>query len=72
MTVGFVACPMLFMKIYYDFFDMITIMKCRLHVIEIKVVNLIEMPGGGLCKGRRPIEMINSEVIAVKLIRLIQ
>lgn len=46
MTVGFVACPMLFMKIYYDFFDMITIMKCRLHVIEIKVVNLIEMPGG--------------------------
>lgn len=69
MTVGFVACPMLFMKIYYDFFDMITIMKCRLHVIEIKVVNLIEMLGG---RGRRPIEMINSEVIAVKLIRLIQ
>lgn len=50
MTVGFVACPMLFMKIYYDFFDMITIMKCRLHVIEIKVVNLMEMPGGGFAK----------------------
>lgn len=53
MTVGFVACPMLFMKIYYDFFDMITIMKCRLHVIEIKVVNLIEMSGGGALQRKK-------------------